>query len=93
MPQPPPSLRPVSRSKRSATSTGSGAPPEEIRVSDGKVARLDARVVGERDPHCRHARKRGRALDLDVGERRLDVEARAQQDLVAELDAAAAGSW
>ena len=58
------------------------------RRSEERSRRLDAGMVRERDPHGRHAREGGRALDLDVAQDRLGVELLAQQDLVAVLDLA-----
>ena len=52
----------------------------------GEVAPLDAGMVGERDPHRRHAGKDGGALASMSREHRVGVEARTQQHLVAVRD-------
>ncbi len=52
-----------------------------------QVAAFQIRKTRDRDPHGRHAGKRGRPLDLDVAHHGLDVEALVQRDQVAALKA------
>ena len=51
-----------------------------------QIALLEIGQARDRDPHRRHAGKRGGALDLDVAHHGLDVEALVQRDQVAALE-------
>ena len=50
------------------------------------IALVEIGKARDRDPHGRHAGKRGGALDLDVAHHGLDIEALVQRDQIAEPD-------
>jgi hypothetical protein len=64
--------RPSTRWQRSATATGSGAPPQAQRA---EIARPKVGMIEQRNPHGRNAEKRGGTFDLNVVQHCLDVEA------------------
>jgi hypothetical protein len=52
----------------------------------GQIAFFEARIIGERDPHRRHAGQSGGPLHFDIPERGLHIEAGTQENFVAGLD-------
>ena len=76
-PQPCPAAAPGRRAATARWSSApSGAPPETTSCDRGEVVGADARVAGERGHDRRGDHEHGRALTLDHGEERLELEAR-----------------